>query len=90
MSPKGHSPSTLPDDDWLDAALAADAREHGSSYLDDRGFTARVMAALPAPVAARCFAESICLRSIITRSGFSLSSFSALVDLSPPGYPLCR
>jgi hypothetical protein len=51
MSPKGHSPSTLPDDDWLDAALAADAREHGSSYLDDRGFTARVMAALPAPVA---------------------------------------
>lgn len=38
-------------DDWLDAALAADAREHGS-YLDDLGFTARVMAALPAPVAA--------------------------------------
>jgi hypothetical protein len=38
-------------DDWLDAALAADAREHGSSYLDDQGFTARVMAALPAPIA---------------------------------------
>ena len=46
------SPLTTSDDDWLDAALAADAREHASSYLDDRGFTARVMAALPAPVAA--------------------------------------
>jgi hypothetical protein len=38
-------------DDWLDAVLAADAREHGASYLDDQGFTARVMAALPASVA---------------------------------------
>ena len=45
------SPTTTSDDDWLDAALAVDAREHGSSYLDDRGFTARVMTALPAPVA---------------------------------------
>jgi hypothetical protein len=45
------SPDTTSDDDWLDAALAADARARGSSYLDDRGFTARVMNALPAPVA---------------------------------------
>jgi hypothetical protein len=45
------SPPTTSDDDWLDAALAADAREYGTSYLDDRGFSARVMAALPAPVA---------------------------------------
>jgi len=44
------SPLTTSDDDWLDAALAADAREHGTSYLDDRGFAARVMAALPPPV----------------------------------------
>jgi len=40
------------DDDWLDAALVADAREHAHSYVDDRGFTSRVMAALPAPAAA--------------------------------------
>ena len=37
------------DDDWLDAALRADAREHRAAYIDDAGFTARVMAALPAP-----------------------------------------
>ena len=36
-------------DDWLDAALRADGREHRADYLDDDGFTARVMAELPAP-----------------------------------------
>jgi hypothetical protein len=39
------------DDDWLDAALRAEAREHRAAYLDDAGFTASVMAALPAPTA---------------------------------------
>jgi len=45
-------PATTPDDDWLDSALAADAREHAASYVGDQGFTARVMDALPAPGAA--------------------------------------
>ena len=35
--------------DWLDAALVADGRDHDASYLDDAGFTARVMTALPPP-----------------------------------------
>ena len=39
------------DDDWLDGALRAEGREHRAGYLDDAGFTARVMAALPAPAA---------------------------------------
>jgi hypothetical protein len=43
--------TTNADDDWLDAALRADGREHRAAYLDDAGFTARVMAALPAPAA---------------------------------------
>ena len=38
-------------DDWLDAVLNADAREHRAAYLDDDGFTARLMSALPAPLA---------------------------------------
>ena len=38
-------------DDWLDAVLRADGRDHRAGHLDDDGFTARVMAALPAPVA---------------------------------------
>jgi hypothetical protein len=35
--------------DWLDRLLAEDAPAH--DYIDDAGFTANVMAALPAPVA---------------------------------------
>jgi hypothetical protein len=48
------SPRSRPDagDDWLDALLRADGREHRADYVDDDGFTARVLATLPAsPVA---------------------------------------
>lgn len=47
-------PPTPTDDatDWLDAALREDGREHRAAHVDDAGFTARVMAALPAPPAA--------------------------------------
>ncbi len=38
-----------PADDWLDAALRADAFDHRGDYLADDGFTARVMSALPVP-----------------------------------------
>jgi len=39
-------------DDWLDGLLAADAAEHRAEYVADDGFTARVMAKLPAPMLA--------------------------------------
>ena len=39
-------------DAWLERALADDAAEHRAAHVDDAGFTARVMAALPAPLAA--------------------------------------
>ena len=35
--------------DWLDDALLTQAREHQGDYIADDGFTARVMATLPAP-----------------------------------------
>jgi hypothetical protein len=44
-------PTAANERDWLDAALVADGRDHAASYVDDAGFTARVMAALPAPAA---------------------------------------
>lgn len=40
------------DDDWLERALLDDAREAAAGHVDDAGFTARVMAELPPPVAA--------------------------------------
>ena len=47
-----HTDTTLrpepADDAWLDALLAQDAARHRDDYLDDAGFTARVMADLPA------------------------------------------
>jgi len=46
------SPRSQPADDWLDALLRADGRDHRADYLDDDGFTARVAAALPASPAA--------------------------------------
>ncbi|NDP44039.1 MAG: hypothetical protein GZ089_15195, partial [Aromatoleum sp.] len=38
-----------PAEDWLDTALFADGVEHRADYVNDAGFTARVMAALPPP-----------------------------------------
>ena len=35
--------------DWLDRALAQRTADHADAYLLDEGFTARVMATLPAP-----------------------------------------
>jgi hypothetical protein len=36
-------------DDWVDSALRRDGVRHRADYLDDGGFTARVMAKLPPP-----------------------------------------
>jgi len=44
------TPEPREPDDWLEQALRNDAREHRDGYVDDAGFTARVMAALPAAV----------------------------------------
>jgi hypothetical protein len=41
--------STGAEGDWLDDLLREDGREHRAFYVDDGGFTARLMAALPAP-----------------------------------------
>lgn len=41
--------ATDADDDWIDAALRSDGVRHRADYLDDDGFTARVMARLPPP-----------------------------------------
>jgi hypothetical protein len=37
----------VPDGDWLESALVADAKDHAGGYVLDEGFTARVMSVLP-------------------------------------------
>ena len=53
MTMTAHIESDARDDpaDWLEQALAADAAQHRDVYIDDDGFTARVMDALPAAAA---------------------------------------
>jgi hypothetical protein len=49
-----HTQSDLRPDDadaWLEHALAADVAVHRDAYIDDAGFTAKTMDALPVPVA---------------------------------------
>jgi hypothetical protein len=42
-------PPSASSGDWLDVALREDGQRHRADYLGDDGFTARVMARLPAP-----------------------------------------
>jgi len=41
------SGATEPSADWMDRLLRFDAAEHSDDYIDDAGFTARVMHELP-------------------------------------------
>jgi len=52
MSDFGTQGTTAAAGDWLDRVLADDVRDHAGDYIVDDGFTARVMSALPAPIAA--------------------------------------
>jgi len=48
MNSQVHSSSSDIPADWLDQLLAREAADHAGDYIADRGFTARVMQALPA------------------------------------------
>jgi len=50
MSDRVHPTANAPDDEWLEQALRGAAHDH-ADYISDDGFTAKVMQALPAPVA---------------------------------------
>lgn len=45
--------------DWLDVLLRKDALEHRADHVEDAGFSARVMAALPAPAAAPAWRKPV-------------------------------
>jgi len=70
-------------DDWLDAVLHADGREHRAAYLDDAGFTARVMATLPAPAAMPAWRKpALALLWAVAGIGVALSLPATLVDVA--------
>ena len=63
-------------DDWLDRLLADDASEHRDLYVADDGFTARVMAALPAPVTAPAWRKPV----VVALWGVATPSFQSLMS----------
>lgn len=71
-------------DDWLDAALREDGREHRATHVDDGGFTARVMAALPAPPAAAPVWRKPALAVLwaVTGVGIAFALPGAVTDVS--------
>ena len=75
--------ATDADDDWLDAVLRADGREHRAAYLDDDGFTARVMAALPAPATLPAWRKPALTRSGPAAGiGIAFALPAAVVDVA--------
>ena len=76
-------------DDWLDGLLAADAREERSAYIADEGFTARVMRALPAPLALPKWRKpAVFALWGVALAGVSLALPSAVVDVAREAYRL--
>jgi hypothetical protein len=49
MMNNAHNDPTAPADAWLDDLLVADGATQRAAYIDDAGFTARVVEALPRP-----------------------------------------
>ena len=73
------------DDRWLDDALRADA----GGYLDDAGFTARVMDALPAPAAApRWRRPAVAVLWTLAAAGAAIVLPGAFLDVARETYKL--
>jgi len=49
VSERTAAPDRSTSPDWLDRLLAEDASAYARDYIDDAGFTAKVVAQLPAP-----------------------------------------
>ena len=77
-----HSPADAKDD-WLEATLRADGQAHRTEYLDDAGFTARVMTALPAPAALPAWRRpALMLLWALAGLGMALALPGVVVDVT--------
>jgi hypothetical protein len=75
--------------DWLDALLHDDAREHAAVYLADDGFTARVLQALPTAVALPAWRKpAIAALWGAAAVGLALVLPAAAVDVAREAYRL--
>lgn len=72
-------------DDWLDGLLVADR----DTYIADDGFTTKVMAALPAPLALPAWRKpAVAVLWGIAGVGFAMAAPGAVLDVAREAYRL--
>jgi hypothetical protein len=91
MNTASNSPDldSAPSRDWLDGLLESDARDERSAYIADEGFTARVMQALPAPLALPAWRKpAVVALWGVALAGISLALPAAALDVAREAYRL--
>jgi hypothetical protein len=74
-------------DDWLERLLADDAAALRDAYVVDDGFTARVMDALPAPVAAPAWRKPVVIALWgVAAAGCAVAMPSAVLEVAREAY----
>jgi hypothetical protein len=88
-SPTSPDTDSAPSRDWLDGLLESDARDERSAYIADAGFTARVMHALPAPLALPAWRKpAVVALWGAALAGISLALPAAALDVAREAYRL--
>ena len=76
-------------DDWLERMLVADAGAHRDAYVADDGFTARVMAAVPAPAALPAWRKpAVAVLWGVGIVGLAVAMPGAMLDVGREAYRL--
>jgi hypothetical protein len=77
-------------DDWLESLIKADAAATRDSYITDDGFTARVMAALPAPLQSLPAWRKPVVIALwaIAAAGLAIAVPGAMLDVAREAYRL--
>jgi hypothetical protein len=82
-------PTDMTGADWLDRLLCEDANAHREAYVDDDGFTAQVMAQLPAPVVAPVWRRpAIVALWGLAAAGLAVAAPGAVLDVAREAYRL--
>ena len=89
MAPTSPDTDSAPARDWLDGLLESDALDVSSAYIADAGFTARVMRALPAPLALPAWRKpAVVALWGVALAGISFALPAAALDVAREAYRL--
>ncbi|MFO1317804.1 MAG: hypothetical protein U1F58_19580 [Burkholderiales bacterium] len=81
--------SGTPGDDWLERMLAADGAAHRDAYVADDGFTARVMAGLPAPATLPAWRRPVVVALwSVAATGIAVAMPGAVIEVAREAYRL--